>query len=60
MTKEREIEVNENKIKELAERVFNLLEPWERIDTSVEETANCIRENPLAAIEFLLDLAENQ
>lgn len=55
----KENEVKENKIKELAERVFNLLEPWERVDTSVEETAKCIRENPLDAIEFLLDLAEN-
>lgn len=52
--------MEERKIKELSERLFNLLDPWDRVDTSIEEQEQILRENPLAAVEYLLDLVENQ
>lgn len=52
--------MDEKKIKELAERLYNTLAPWDRIDTSIMEQEEVLRNDPLAAIEYLLDIVENQ
>ena len=52
--------MNEKKIKELAERLYNTLAPWDRVDTSIDEQEEVLRNDPLAAIEYLLDIVENQ
>ena len=48
-----------DKTRELAERIYNLLEPWEKIDTSIEESEEVLKSDPLAAVEYLLDIVEN-
>lgn len=52
--------MDEKKIKELAERLFNTLAPWDQFDTSIEEQEEVLINDPLAAIEYLLDIVENQ
>ena len=49
----------EAKIKELAERIYNTLDPWDKAETSVEETEKCLQDDPLAAVEYLLEIVEN-
>lgn len=50
--------MDEKKLKETAERFYNFMAPWERIDTTPEETAEEIAKNPLDAINYLLELLE--
>lgn len=50
----------ERKVKDLASRVFDLVAPWDREDETEESTAELIKNDPLAVIEFLLDQIENQ
>lgn len=50
----------ERKLKDLASRVFDLVAPWDREDETEESTAELIKSDPLAVIEFLLDQIENQ
>ena len=47
-----------DKLKETAARFYNFMEPWERCDTTPEETAEEISKNPLDAINYLLDMLE--
>ncbi len=47
------------KITELATRIYNNMEPWERVDTSIEETAEQIALHPIDCIEYLLNQMEN-
>ena len=49
----------EAKIKELAERIYNTLDPWDKAETSIEETTECLKDDPLAAVEYLLEIVEN-
>lgn len=44
---------------DLAKRVFEYTEPWNREDETVESTAQVIENDPNAIIEFLLDLLDN-
>ncbi len=52
--------MDEKKLNETATRLYYFFEPWERCETTPEETAEEIRKNPLEAINFLLDYIENQ
>ena len=40
-----------------AQRIYDLMDPWER-EFSVEEIANDIKESPLLAIKWLLQRIE--
>ena len=51
--------MDENKIKELAERIYDTLAPWDKFDATLEETIECLKSDPLAAVEYLLDIVEN-
>ena len=51
--------LDEKKIKELGERIYNTLDPWDKAETSKEETIKCLKDDPLAAIEYLLEIVEN-
>jgi len=55
----REDSADNNKINELSGRIWEELAPWERCDTSIEEIAEDMREDPLNAIGFLLDRLED-
>jgi hypothetical protein len=50
--------MDEKKLKEISERIYNILNPWEKCDTTPEEIAEETRKNPLDAINFLLDMLE--
>lgn len=45
----------ERKLRELAKRCFDLVAPWDREDGTEESTAELIKNDPQAVIEFLLD-----
>lgn len=47
------------KVKEAARRLYAFMDPWERCETTEEETAEEIRKNPIDAILYLLDAVEN-
>ena len=49
----------DERIKNLAERIYNTLAPWDQFDTSIEESIECLKNDPLAAVEYLLDIVEN-
>ena len=51
---------DEIKIKETAARFYNIMDPWERFETTPEETAEEIKKNPLDAINYILDRIENE
>ena len=51
-------EPNPDKLKETATRLYNFMDPWERCETTPEETAEEIKKNPLDAINYLLDMLE--
>lgn len=42
---------------ELAERIYNIMDPWER-EFTVEEIAHDIADGPLMCIKWLLDRIE--
>jgi hypothetical protein len=44
----------QKQIKELATDIYNELAPWERVDTSVKEIADTIKNDPLAVIEDMV------
>ena len=44
----------QKQIKELATDIYNELAPWERVDTSVKEIADTIKNDPLAVIENMV------
>ena len=50
---------NADKVKEAARRVYAFMDPWERCETTEEETAEEIHKNPIDAIIYLLDAIEN-
>ena len=47
------------KIKEAARRLYAFMDPWERCETTEEETAEEIKKNPIETILYLLDIIEN-
>ena len=47
------------KLSEAARRLYNYMSPWDRNETTEEETREEIRKNPLDTILFLLDELEN-
>lgn len=53
--------INENVVQadliKTAQRIYDLMDPWER-EFSVEEIANDIKESPLLAIKWLLQRIE--
>lgn len=48
----------EKKLRELAERIFNLADPWDRDEVTMESIEKAIKEDPEAVIEKLLDTIE--
>lgn len=51
--------MDEKKLIETAARLYAFMDPWERNETTPEETAQEIKQNPLETINYLLDLLEN-
>lgn len=48
-----------NEWQEVAKRVFDLMDPWERNDINgPEEMEILIKQNPIETIKFLLDYIE--
>lgn len=47
------------KATEAARRLYAFMDPWERCETTEEETAEEIKKNPIDAILYLLDAIEN-
>jgi len=46
------------KIQQLAQRLFDFVDPWDRDYETVDDIAEDIRKDPEAVIEYLLDLLE--
>ena len=46
------------KIQQLAERIYNYVDPWDRDYETVDDIANDIKNDPEAVIEYLMDLLE--
>ena len=46
------------KIMDLANKLYNLIDPWERDYETVDDLANDIENDPLLVIEYLIDLLE--
>jgi hypothetical protein len=46
------------KIQQLAQRLFNFVDPWDRDYETVDDIANDMKQDPEAVIEYLLDLLE--
>ena len=44
---------------EIAKRVMELVDPWDRENDTIETTVRAIKENPEAVIEFLLDIIDD-
>lgn len=44
---------------QLAQRIFDLLDPWDRDDATPESIAEDIKKSPLETIEFLINLVED-
>lgn len=45
-------------IQQLAERIYNYVDPWDRDYETVDDIANDIKNDPETVIEYLLDLLE--
>lgn len=45
-------------IKELAQRLFDYIAPWDREYNTVDDIADDMENNPVAVIEYLLDQLE--
>lgn len=50
--------MNNDKLTELATRIYNYIDPWDREDATVEDIARDITTNPNAVIDYLLDQLE--
>ena len=50
------IDIDAEKLNETASRFYDIMDPWERYDTTPEETAEEISKNPLEAINYLIDI----
>ncbi len=46
-------------VQELAERLYNYVDPWDRDYETVDDIANDIKQDPLTVIKYLMDLLEN-
>lgn len=46
-------------IQQLAERIYNYIDPWDRDYETVDDIANDIKNDPDTVIEYLIDLLEN-
>ena len=46
------------KVNELAKRLWDYTDPWDREDTTVEDVARQIEEHPLDVIQHLLNLLD--
>jgi uncharacterized protein YeeX (DUF496 family) len=46
------------KIQQLAQRLFDFVDPWDRDYETVDDIANDMKQDPEAVIEYLLDLLE--
>lgn len=43
----------------LAERLYNMIDPWDRDYETVDDLANDIKNDPCAVIEYLIDLVDD-
>lgn len=46
------------KIQQLAQRLFDFVDPWDRDYETVDDIANDMKQDPETVIEYLLDLLE--
>lgn len=46
------------KIQQLAERIYNYVDPWDRDYETVDDIANDIKNDPETVVEYLLDILE--
>lgn len=46
------------KIQQLAERIYNYVDPWDRDYETVDDIANDIKSDPDLIIEYLMDQLE--
>ncbi len=46
-------------VQELAERLYNYVDPWDRDYETVDDIANDIKQDPLTVIKYLMELLEN-
>ena len=44
---------------QLAKRIYEILDPWDRDDATPESIAEDIKNDPLETIEFLINLVED-
>ncbi len=51
-------DTDKTEIMDLANRLYNLVDPWDRDYETVDDIANDIENDPDAVIEYLLDLLE--
>ena len=47
------------KIQQLAQRLYNYIDPWDRDYETVDDIANDIKSDPEAVIEYMMDILEN-
>ena len=51
--------MNDDNIKEIAKRIFELIPPWDRDDMTETDVENEIIKDPIATIKYLLDYIDN-
>lgn len=47
--------MNDEKIKELAESIYNDMAPWERADGDLDEIMQTLVNDPLEVVKFLVE-----
>ena len=50
--------MNEQKIQEAAQRLYDFFDPWSREDITPADIERDIKENPTETINYLLDMLE--
>lgn len=48
----------ENRVSEIAKRIYDLVDPWDREWATESEIMDEIRERPLEVIEYLIDMLD--
>ena len=51
----RKDDMNDEKIKELAESIYNDMAPWERADGDLDEIIQTLVNDPLEVVKYLVD-----
>ena len=54
-----EITERNDKLNDLATRIYDLVPWWDRESDSMQETIDTLKNDPMAVIEYLLDIVDN-